>query len=79
MVEETRGVAILNFLRIAVTELKTELKDLWEKVIPRLLQTLTGNEDDEVKKFDSSNWQDLLLKVSRPSWSFMIVLSSTLL
>jgi hypothetical protein len=61
LVEETRGIAILNFLRVAVTELKSELKDLWEKVIPRLLQSL--NDDDENKKFDSSNWQDLILKV----------------
>jgi hypothetical protein len=41
--------------------LKTELRELWEKVIPRLLQSLT--DDDENKKFDSSNWQDLILKV----------------
>jgi hypothetical protein len=61
MVEEMRGVSILNFLRIAVTELKTDLKELWEKVIPRLLQNL--NEDDENKKFDSAVWQDLILKV----------------
>jgi hypothetical protein len=61
LVEETRGIAILNFLRVAVTELKSELRDLWEKVIPRLLQSL--NDDDENKKFDSSNWQDLILKV----------------
>ncbi len=62
LVEETRGVSILNFLRIAVTELKSELRELWEKVIPRLLQNL-NNDDDEHKKFDSSNWQDLILKV----------------
>jgi hypothetical protein len=61
LVEETRGIAILNFLRVAVTELKSELRDLWEKVIPRLLQSL--NDEDENKKFDSSNWQDLILKV----------------
>ncbi|CAF3370662.1 unnamed protein product [Rotaria sp. Silwood1] len=60
LVEETRGISILNFLRIAVTELKTELRELWEKVIPRLLQNL--NDDDENKKFDSANWQDLMLK-----------------
>jgi hypothetical protein len=60
-VEETRGVSILSFLRIAVTELKTELRELWEKVIPRLLQNLT--DDDENKKFDPSSWQDLILKV----------------
>ncbi len=61
LVEETRGIQILNFLRVAVTELKTELRDLWDKVIPRLLQNL--NDDDENKKFDSANWQDLILKV----------------
>jgi hypothetical protein len=61
MVEETRGTAILNFLRIAVTELKTDLKELWSKVIPRLLDNL-ANEDEE-KKFDPANWQDLILKV----------------
>ncbi|CAF2850281.1 unnamed protein product [Rotaria sp. Silwood2] len=61
LVEETRGISILNFLRIAVTELKTELKELWGKVIPRLLQNL--NDDDEHKKFDSANWQDLILKL----------------
>ncbi|CAF0757506.1 unnamed protein product [Adineta ricciae] len=62
LVEETRGISILNFLRTAVTELKADLRELWDKVIPRLLQNLTGNEDDENKKFDSSNWQDLILK-----------------
>ncbi|UJR27309.1 hypothetical protein I4U23_008603 [Adineta vaga] len=62
LVEETRGISILNFLRIAVTELKADLRELWDKVIPRLLQNLTNNEDDENKKFDSSNWQDLILK-----------------
>lgn len=62
--EETRGISILNFLRTAVTELKTELRELWEKVIPRLLQNLTDGEDDKAsKKFDASNWQDLILKV----------------
>ena len=61
LVEETRGISILNFLRISVTELKLELKELWEKVIPRLLQNLTDT--DENKKFDLSNWQDLILKV----------------
>ncbi|CAF0851318.1 unnamed protein product [Rotaria sordida] len=60
LVEETRGISILHFLRIAVTELKTELRELWEKVIPRLLQNL--NDDDENKKFDAANWQDLILK-----------------
>jgi hypothetical protein len=61
LVEETRGISILNFLRVAVTELKTELRELWDKVIPRLLQNLT--DDDENKKFDPANWQDLILKV----------------
>ena len=61
MVEETRGVSILNFLRVAVTELKTELRELWDKVIPRLLQSLT--DDEENKKFDPNNWQDVILKV----------------
>jgi len=61
LVEETRGISILNFLRVAVTELKTELRELWDKVIPRLLQNLT--DDDENKKFDSATWQDLILKV----------------
>ncbi len=61
LVEEMRGISILNFLRVAVTEIKTELRELWEKVIPRLFQNLT--EDDENKKFDSANWQDLILKV----------------
>ncbi|CAF1509821.1 unnamed protein product [Rotaria magnacalcarata] len=60
LVEESRGVSILNFLRIAVTELQGDLRELWEKVIPRLLQNLT--DDDENKKFDSTNWQDLILK-----------------
>ncbi|CAF3625117.1 unnamed protein product [Adineta steineri] len=62
LAEETRGISILNFLRVAVTELKTDLRELWEKVIPRLLQSLNNNDDDENKKFDSSNWQDLMLK-----------------
>ncbi len=61
LVEEIRGISILNFLRVAVTELKTELRELWDKVIPRLLQNLT--DDDENKKFDSATWQDLILKV----------------
>ena len=59
--EETRGISILTFLRTAVTELKTDLRELWDKVIPRLLQNL--KEDDDEKKFDSTNWQDLILKV----------------
>lgn len=62
LVEETRGISILNFLRVAVTELKTELRELWDKVIPRLLQNLNEADDDN-KKFDSANWQDLILKV----------------
>ncbi len=72
LVEETRGVSILNFLRIAVTELKSELRELWEKVIPRLLQNL-NNDDDENKKFDSSNWQDLILKVFLVIYFFLSI------
>lgn len=53
----------MTFLRTAVTELKTDLRELWDKVIPRLLQNL--KEDDDEKKFDSTNWQDLILKVGR--------------
>lgn len=66
--EETRGTSILNFLRIAVTELKTDLRELWDKVIPRLLQTLT--DDEENKKTDTSSWQDLLLKVLTYFYSY---------
>lgn len=62
LVEESRGISILNFLRVAVTEIKTELRELWDKVIPRLLQNLNDAENDN-KKFDSENWQDLILKV----------------
>lgn len=64
--EENRGAAILSFLRVAVTELKAELRELWDKAIPRLLQTLTDDEDNgkSNKKFDLANWQDLILKVS---------------
>lgn len=67
--EETRGTSILNFLRIAVTELKTDLRELWDKVIPRLLQTLT--DDEENKKTDTSSWQDLLLKVLTYFYSYL--------
>lgn len=66
--EETRGTSILNFLRIAVTELKTDLRELWDKVIPRLLQTLA--DDEENKKTDTSSWQDLLLKVLTYFYSY---------
>jgi hypothetical protein len=66
LAEETRGLSILNFLRIAVTELKKDLRELWLKVIPRLIANLTEAEDDEkgnIKKFDLTSWQDLILKV----------------
>lgn len=62
LAEETRGISILTFLRVAVTELKTDLRELWDKVIPRLLLNLTEI-DDNTKKYDSANWQDLILKV----------------
>lgn len=64
MVEETRGLWILEFLRLSVTELKTELKELFDKVIPRLKQSLVEDDDDKPKKdFDIQIWQDLILKV----------------
>jgi len=59
--EETRGVSILQFLRVAVTELKLELRESWEKAIPNLLRMLTDVEDDK-SKFDIVAWQDSLLK-----------------
>lgn len=64
LVEETRGLWILEFLRLSVTELKTELKELFDKVIPRLKQSLVEDDDDKPKKdFDIQIWQDLILKV----------------
>lgn len=81
LAEENRGIAILNFLRVAVTELKTELRELWDKVIPRLLQTLTDDDDDSKthKKFDLASWQDLILKVMSLIVLLSLCLSSLVL
>ncbi len=62
----------MNFLRVAVTELKTDLRELWDKVIPRLLQNLT--DDEESKKFDPANWQDVILKVFVNSDIFLSII-----
>ncbi|ESO87809.1 hypothetical protein LOTGIDRAFT_234834 [Lottia gigantea] len=57
-----RGLHVLSLMKGISPNLHESLVELWDTVIPKLLQYLEDNLDDE-EKWSQKNWEDLLLKM----------------
>lgn len=57
-----RGVHCLNLLQSLSPNIHENVVDMWDTVIPKLIQYLEDNLDDE-EKWSMKSWEDLLLKM----------------
>ncbi|PIK34373.1 putative maestro heat-like repeat-containing protein family member 1, partial [Apostichopus japonicus] len=56
-----RGIYCLNLLQSLSPNIHDNIVDMWDTVIPKLVQYLEDNLDDE-EKWSMKSWEDLLLK-----------------
>ncbi|XP_071811966.1 maestro heat-like repeat-containing protein family member 1 isoform X2 [Apostichopus japonicus] len=57
-----RGIYCLNLLQSLSPNIHDNIVDMWDTVIPKLVQYLEDNLDDE-EKWSMKSWEDLLLKM----------------
>ncbi|XP_074645058.1 maestro heat-like repeat-containing protein family member 1 [Tubulanus polymorphus] len=59
---QNRGVHVLNAMKALSPTLHENLVNLWDTVIPKLIQFLEDSIEDD-KKWSQKSWEDLLLKM----------------